>query len=80
MSRTLWDMSRGQSARLDGFAADIDARYRVRLTELGFHPGQQVVCMVAPALGAPKVYRLSNSVFSLEDRVARQVLVNGTGA
>jgi Fe2+ transport system protein FeoA len=39
--------------------------------ELGFHPGERVSCLQAPALGAPRVYRVSNSTFSLDDEIAR---------
>jgi Fe2+ transport system protein FeoA len=43
--------------------------------ELGFHPGELVSCMQAPALGAPKVYRVANTVFSLDDQIATHIRV-----
>ncbi|HSG90354.1 MAG TPA: FeoA family protein [Pseudomonadales bacterium] len=73
MSTTLWDMTAGQSAVLSGYADELDRRYLTRLTELGFHPGERVVCVHAPRFGAPKVYRVSNSVFSIEDTIARLI-------
>jgi Fe2+ transport system protein FeoA len=73
MSATLWDMSAGQSALLTGYSEELEQRYLTRLMELGFHPGERVVCVNSPRFGAPKVYRVSNSVFSIEDTIARQV-------
>ena len=46
------------------------------MMELGFHPGEVVTCVRAPALGAPKVYRVSNTIFSLDDEVAAHISVN----
>ena len=44
--------------------------YRLRLLELGFHPGESVRCVQAPALGAPRVYQVANVTFSLDDDIA----------
>ena len=43
--------------------------------EFGFHPGETVSCVQSLAFGAPKVYRVSNTVYSLDDEVATHVLV-----
>lgn len=72
---SLWDLHRGQGARIVGYDAALREAYRLRLVELGFHPGETVSCLQAPALGAPRVYRVSNSVFSLDDEVASHVRV-----
>ena len=45
------------------------------MMELGFHPGETVFCVHAPALGAPKVFRVSNTMFSLDDEVAAHITV-----
>jgi Fe2+ transport system protein FeoA len=50
----------------------------VRLMEFGFHPGESVSCLQSLAFGAPKVYRVSNTVYSLDDEVATHVLVRIT--
>ena len=46
--------------------------------ELGFHVNEQVTCVQSPSLGAPKVFRVSNTVFSLDDEVASHILVEPT--
>lgn len=71
MTTTLWDIAEGQAAILTGYTDRLEQRYLTRLTELGFHPGERVVCMHAPRFGAPRVFRVSNSVFSIEDTIAR---------
>ncbi|WOJ95360.1 FeoA family protein [Congregibacter brevis] len=75
MTVTLWTLTKGQSGAIDGFDETLQDEYRIRLMELGFHPGEMVSCLQAPALGAPKVYRVANTVFSLDDEVASHVQV-----
>ena len=43
--------------------------------EFGFHPGESVTCVQSLAFGAPKIFRVSNTIFSLDDEVATHVLV-----
>jgi Fe2+ transport system protein FeoA len=80
MNTSLWSLQAGDQARIEGFDELLAENYRVRLMELGFHPGEQVSCMQAPAFGAPKVYRVSNTIFSLDDEVADHILVEITPA
>ena len=75
MTSTLWDLPAGGSGRLTGFNETLDEPYRLRLGELGFAPGVRVHCLNRPALGAPRLYRVHASAFSLEDTIARHVLI-----
>jgi Fe2+ transport system protein FeoA len=43
--------------------------------EFGFHQGEAVTCLLRPGFGAPRVYRVSNTVFSLDVEIARFVFV-----
>jgi Fe2+ transport system protein FeoA len=70
MIKTLWELAQGEICLVQGFNQALDESYRVRLMELGFHPGEQVTCVQTPRLGAPKLYRVHNSIYSLDDRVA----------
>lgn len=76
---TLWTLRKGQRGVISGFDQRLQPAYRVRLAEVGFHPGETVRCMLSPAFGAPKVYRVSNTMFSLDEDVAGYVLVNADG-
>ena len=48
--------------------------------ELGFHPGETVACLQSPAFGAPKVFRVANTIFSLDDEVASHITVEPVDA
>ena len=78
MSHSLWSLSSGDRCEILGYDDALDEKYRVRLMEFGFHPGESVSCLHSLAMGAPKVYRVSNTVYSLDDEVASHVLVRIT--
>ena len=73
--QSLWDLAAGETRRLAAFDDSLDPAYRRRLVELGFQPGVAITCDRRPTLGAPRLYRVEASVFSLEDTVARSVLL-----
>lgn len=75
MVRPLWELQAGESGTIEGYMERLDKAYRGRLKELGFHPGERVTCVHAPRLGAPKLYRVNCSVFSLDDQIAQLVQV-----
>ena len=75
MNVPLWSLASGQRAAIDSFDLDLCEAYRIRLMELGFHPGEEVRCLQTPAFGAPRVYQVANCVYSLDDEVARYVQV-----
>ena len=76
MSLSLWTLGIGTHCRIEGFDDALAPSYRVRMMELGFHPGEEVSCVQAPALGAPKVYRVSNTLYSLDEEVAAHIQVS----
>lgn len=78
MTQSLWKLRAGESARITGYDNALAENYRIRLMELGFHVNEQVTCVQSPSLGAPKVFRVSNTVFSLDDEVASHILVEPT--
>ena len=75
MTATLWSLKCGDSCQIIDFDDALAEPYKIRLMEFGFHPGETVTCLQSPAFGAPKVYRVSNTVFSLDDEVATHVRV-----
>lgn len=77
-TRSLWALKPGEQCDVVGFSDELPEPYRIRLMEFGFHPGETVSCLLAPGLGAPRVYRVSNTVFSLDIEVASRVLVRET--
>ncbi len=79
MNNSLWSLKAGDRGQITGFDDALAENYRVRMMELGFHPGEVVTCLQAPALGAPKVYRVANTIFSLDDEVAAHISVRVVG-
>ncbi len=75
MTPSLWTLKAGERCEIVGYDDALDEKYRIRLMEFGFHPGETVACVQSLAFGAPKVYRVSNTVFSLDDEVATHVQV-----
>lgn len=80
MTTSLWALKAGDRGQITGFDSALMDSYRIRLMELGFHPGETVFCLQAPAFGAPKIYRVANTVFSLDDEVADHITVETAGA
>jgi len=75
VTSSLWSLKAGEACEILGYDDALVEKYRIRLMEFGFHPGESVICLQSPALGAPKVYRVSNTIFSLDDEVATHVRV-----
>ena len=80
MNPSLWSLKAGQTCEIVRYDHALAEQYRIRLMEFGFHVGEQVKCLQAPAFGAPKVYQVSNTIFSLDDEVASHITVRLVGA
>jgi len=77
---TLWDLPLNTSAELIGFTDTLSDRYRGRLQEFGFHSGEEISCQQQPGFSAPRVFRVSNATYCLDQELAEQVLVRPLGA
>jgi len=75
MKTVLWDLNQGENCIVSDFGDELEEHYSVRLMELGFHPGKAVSCELSPNLGAPKLYRVNNTIYSLDDQIARLVKI-----
>ena len=73
---TLWDLSQGSSAEVSHYHPSVEENYQTRLSELGFHPGETISCVLSPRLGAPKLYRVNNTIYSLDDSIASLIEIN----
>ena len=74
--KALWDLRSGETATVTGFDDALSESYQGRIMEFGFQPGTPVQCLLTPGFGAPRVYAISNSVFSLDREIARSVYVS----
>jgi Fe2+ transport system protein FeoA len=73
--KALWDLRPGEAATVTGFGDKLPVSYQGRVMEFGFQPGALVQCLLNPGFGAPRVYSICNSVFSLDKEVAGAVFV-----
>lgn len=73
MSKSLWDLLQGEECLVKGFKPQLTENYRIRLMELGFSPGETISCAISPSLGAPKMYRINNTCYSLDDKIAKLI-------
>ena len=73
--KALWDLRPGEAATVTGFGDALSVSYQGRVMEFGFQPGTRVQCLLNPGFGAPRVYGISNSVFSLDKEIAAAVFV-----
>ena len=80
MNVSLWNLKAGECCEILGYDQVLPENYRTRMMEFGFHPGETVVCLQAVAFGAPKVFRVSNTIFSLDEEVADHIQVRPLGA
>lgn len=82
MTCSLWALKAGDRCEILGYDQVLPENYRTRMMEFGFHPGETVSCVQSVAFGAPKVYRVSNTIFSLDEEVADHIqvrLINADG-
>jgi Fe2+ transport system protein FeoA len=80
MNVSLWTLKAGERCEILCYDQVLPENYRTRMMEFGFHPGETVVCVQSVAFGAPKVYRVSNTIFSLDEEVADHIQVRLLGA
>jgi Fe2+ transport system protein FeoA len=78
LSKPLWILREGEEGIVEGFDEKMSEAYRIRLMEFGFHPGETVSCLLTPGLGAPHVYRVSNTVYSLDEDISGAVFIRVT--
>ncbi len=71
--RTLLELGINQEAQIIGFSTKLTLSYMTRLRELGFREGEFVKCLKTPPLGAPRVYEICGSVFSMDTDIAREI-------
>jgi Fe2+ transport system protein FeoA len=72
---TLWNLHQGRSGVVSHLTSELSEALGTRLTDLGFRAGQRVHCIHRPGFGAPRVYRVNGSTYSLDNQLAEQVVL-----
>ncbi|MBC3764600.1 FeoA family protein [Neptunicella marina] len=70
---TLWDIKVKQIAQIHSLSSMLSSAVSQRLDEMGFNPGQNVICLRRSPLKGPVVVQIGDSVYSLEQNVANKI-------
>ena len=76
---SLWALAAGESAVIAGIAgiASIDGHatdaISQRLIDIGFREGQNVMCLLKPGFGAPRVFAVGGATYSLDRATAERI-------
>ena len=73
LSRHLLELKPNEEGQIHGFSEDLPAEYTSRLRELGFREGEFVRCLRRPPMGAPRIFEIGGTVFSIEASLAGQI-------
>lgn len=76
-TRTLWDLSPHNAARIVEIQPHAEESYRNRLNDLGFLVGEAVTCVRRTPFQGPRVFKIGDSIFSLDRETALTVVVTG---
>ena len=72
---TLWNLQENSQAIVGSLSARIPLTYQKRLIELGFHENEKVMCVKRTPAGNPRLFRVGDSVYSLEKEIADAIEV-----
>ena len=72
---SLWDLNEQESGAIDSIKDHLSKETIIRLREMGISKGGKVVCLKTIPFGGPKLFQISDSVFSLEKPVAEAIVL-----
>jgi Fe2+ transport system protein FeoA len=76
-TRSLLDLKVNEEGQIFSFSSQLSHDYAMRLRELGFREGEFVKCLKTPPMGAPRIFEICGSVFSMETEIAQKIkLIN----
>ncbi len=72
---TLWDAPKKATVRITELLAGLNPLVVNRLREMGMEPGQLLLCLGRGPFNGPLVVQVQDCVYTLEQQVARHILV-----
>lgn len=72
---TLWDMPKNSKATVIGFNKQLLSNLQLRLNEMGFMPGEILICMKRSPFNGPLVVQIQDCVYSLDRQLAKNIKV-----
>ncbi|MEO5667945.1 MAG: FeoA domain-containing protein [Bdellovibrionota bacterium] len=71
----LWSLRENQEAFIKDFCPSLLKHHQNRFIELGFRHGESVKCIKTPPFGAPHVFEVSDTVFSISKEDAVKIFL-----
>ena len=71
---SIWTLKAGLSARVTSIV-NCSEEFILRLSEIGISVGTEVYCVKETPFGGPKVFSMSDSVFSLDQELASKIII-----
>lgn len=75
---SLWDAPKGTVALIVGVDASLDPQVQLRLRDIGIEPSRQLICLQRGPFGGPIVVSVADTVYSLEQPIARRIRISPT--
>ena len=72
------DLKANEEGQICSFSSHLSHDYMMRLRELGFREGEFVKCLKTPPMGAPRIFEICGSVFSMETEIAQGIKLLNT--
>lgn len=69
----LWEIKAKHQAHIDSLCESLSPTISGRLSEMGFTPGQSLICLRRTPMQGPLVIQLGDCVYSLEREVASKI-------
>ncbi len=74
-NRSLLDLKVNEEGQISSFSSHLSHDYTMRLRELGFREGEFVKCLKTPPMGAPRIFEICGTVFSMETEIAQGIKI-----
>lgn len=75
MAKNLWELKKLSSGKILSLCETAAPNECVRLHELGLITGQEITCLKASPFKGPRIYKVSDSIFSLAQEVANKIMI-----
>lgn len=75
MAKKLWELKKSHSGKILSLCDSTEPNECIRLNELGLFSGQEITCLKAAPFMGPRVYQVSDSIFSLAREVANKIII-----
>ena len=72
---SLWTLKEKENGFITLFDQNINKGHALRLKEIGLQKGTKVTCLKVLPFGGPRVFQISDSVFSLDKSIAHRVFI-----